>query len=322
MSKKLVSLFLVVLMMFGMTSVVAAEDATIPVVDMMGREIILTESVTRVVALTPADCEILCAIGCEDALVGCGQYCDYPPSVSELPVVQSGADINVEEILMLEPQVVFMTGMEGLDAQIAQLENNGVKVVISNANDIEGVYTAIRMIGSVMGKNVEAEAIVSEMQTVFAELARLSADQSEKKSIYFEVMPLEWGLWTAGSNTFMDELGQMCGMENAFSDVDGWQSISEEQVLLRDPDYIVLVTGLGETAPDEVKGRIGWGDIAAIRNDAVYNADSFMMTRPAPRLKDAAIDLYEFLYGVELDEAALTNAAEDAEQAEQTEQAE
>ncbi len=315
MSKKFVSLILVVLMMFGMTAAMA-ENAPISLIDMMGREITLTDPVTRVVAVTPADCEILCAIGCEDALVGCGQYCDYPPSVLELPVVQSGADINVEEILMLEPQVVFMTGMEGLDAQIAQLENNGVKVVISNANDIEGVYTAIRMIGAVMGKNAEAEAVVTQMQTVFAELVRLSASQSEKKSIYFEVMPLEWGLWTAGSNTFMDELAQMCGMENSFSDVDGWQAISEEQVLLRDPDYIVLVTGLGETAPDEVKSRTAWGDITAVRNDAVYNADSFMMTRPAPRLKDAAIDLYEFLYGVEIDEEAIFSVAGESNETE------
>lgn len=314
MSKKLVSLFLVVLMLFSMTSAAAAETVPVTVIDMYGREITLTEPVTRVVAITPADCEILYAIGCADALVGCGQYCDYPEAVSELPVVQSGTDINVEELLLLEPQVIFMTGMEGQDAQIAQLEKNGVKVVISNANDIEGVYTAVRMIGTVMGKNTEAEAVVEQMQMVFSEIVRQSSTSSgdaaspKKKTIYFEVMPLEWGLWTAGSNTFMDEMAQMCGMENAFADVAGWQAISEEQVLLRDPDYIVLITGLGETAADEVKSRNGWNELTAVKNDMVYNADSYTMTRPAPRLQDAAIELYEFLYGIEFDATALLTA--------------
>ena len=40
----------------------AAEGVT--VTDMKGREVTLEEPATRVVALTPADCEILAALGC------------------------------------------------------------------------------------------------------------------------------------------------------------------------------------------------------------------------------------------------------------------
>ena len=103
----------------------------------------------------------------------------------------------------------------------------------------------------------------------------------------------------------MHELAAICGMQNAFADVDGWNAISEEQVIERDPDYIVLVTGMGETAVDEVLGRNGWGDMKAIQNAAIYNADSYEMTRPGPRLKDAAIGLYNFLNGIEDAEAAV-----------------
>ena len=134
------------------------------------------------------------------------------------------------------------------------------------------------------------------MQTTFAEIAAKS--EKSGKTIYFEVMPLEWGLWTAGKSTFMHELAEICGMQNAFADIEGWQQVSQEQVIERDPDYIVLVTGMGETAVDEVLGRIGWGDMKAIRNGAVYNADSYAMTRPAPRLAEAVVDLYNFLNGI------------------------
>ena len=51
------------------------------------------------------------------------------------------------------------------------------------------------------------------------------------KSIYFEVSPLQWGLWTTGRGTFMHELAEMCGLTNAFGDLDGWGAVSEEQVL-------------------------------------------------------------------------------------------
>ena len=44
--------------------------------DMYGREVVLDASATRIVALAPSDCEILCALGAEDLLVGRGAYCD------------------------------------------------------------------------------------------------------------------------------------------------------------------------------------------------------------------------------------------------------
>ena len=300
MSKKLAALFLAVLMTFSMTSAFA-ENASVTVTDMYGREITLSEPATRIVALTPSDCEILCALGCEDALVGRGKYCDYPASIQELPVVQSGAETNIEEILALNPQVVLMSDMSQTEEQANMLEENGVKVVISDANDIAGVYTAIRMIGTLMGKDAEAETLIADMQATFDEIAAKS--EKSGKTVYFEVSPLQWGLWTAGSSTFMDELAALCGASNVFSDIEGWQAISEEQVIDRNPDYIVSIAGMGDTGVEEILSREGWSDVTAVKNGDVYSADSNAISRPGPRLKDAAIELYNFLNGVDAAEA-------------------
>ena len=297
MSKKLISLFLAALMLIGCLPALA--DEAITVTDMHDREITLDAPATRVVAMQPSDCEILCAIGCEDALVGIGQYCDYPASITSLPVVQSGAETNVEEILALEPQVVLMNDMSQTEEQVKQLEDNGVKVVVSKATDIEGVYYAIRMIGTLMGKADAAEAVVADMQDTFADIQ--SKAQDEGKTVYFEVSPLEYGLWTAGAGTFMDELATICGLTNAFGDVNDWASISEEQVIARDPDYIVTITmyyGEGPTPVEEILGREGWQDLKAVKGGQVFNAsDSNALSRPGPRLKDAAVELYDFIYG-------------------------
>ena len=300
MSKKLAALFLAVLMAFSMTSAFA-ENASVTVTDMYGREITLSEPATRIVALTPSDCEILCALGCEDALVGRGKYCDYPASIQELPVVQSGAETNIEEILALNPQVVLMSDMSQTEEQANMLEENGVKVVISDANDIAGVYTAIRMIGTLMGKDAEAETLIADMQATFDEIAAKS--EKSGKTVYFEVSPLQWGLWTAGSSTFMDELATLCGASNVFSDIEGWQAISEEQVIDRNPDYIVSIAGMGDTGVEEILSREGWSDVTAVKNGDVYSADSNAISRTGPRLKDAAIELYNFLNGVDAAEA-------------------
>ena len=295
MSKKLVSLFLALLMICSMANV-TAENNTITVTDMFDREITIEGPVTRVIAMEPSDCEILYALGCGDALVGRGKYCDYPAAVLEVPAVQAGQELNLEEILALNSQVVIMADMAQTKEQVTLLEQNGVKVIVTDGNNIEEVYENIRLLGKIMGKEAEAEAVITDMQKTFADVAAKS--EKTEKTIYFEVMPLEWGLWSAGANTFMHELAEICGMKNAFADIEGWQQVSQEQVIERNPDYIVLVTGMGETAVDEVMGRAGWENITAIKNGTVYNADSYAMTRPAPRLAEAVVNLYNFLNGV------------------------
>ncbi|MBO4836289.1 MAG: ABC transporter substrate-binding protein [Clostridia bacterium] len=299
MSKKTAALLLAVLMLISCLPALA-DEPVITVTDMYGREITLNEPATRIVAMQPSDCEILCAIGCEDALVGIGQYCDYPASITSLPVVQSGNETNIEEILALNPQVVLMNDMSQSEEQVQQLEQNGVKVVISKATDIEGVYYAIRMIGHLMGKDDTAESVIADMQATFDEIKAKSEEAG--KTIYFEVSPLQWGLWTAGSGTFMDELAGICGLTNAFADVADWASVSEEQVIARDPDYIVTITmyyGEGPTPVEEIMSRAGWQDMKAVKTNQVFNAsDSNALSRPGPRLKDAAIELYDFINGI------------------------
>lgn len=301
---KLVSLLLCLILICPVLG--CAEDAAVTVTDMTGREITLAAPATRVVALTASDCEILYALGAGDTLVGRGEYCDYPEDVQAVPSVQSGYETNVEQIIALEPQVVLMATMAQTKEQVEALEAAGVHVIVSDAQDIAGVYAAIELIGAVTGKNDEAAALIAGMKDSFAAIAA-KAEGDSSKTVYFEVSPLEYGLWTAGKGTFMDELAQMIGLKNAFEDVEGWAAISEEQVLERDPDYIVTISmyyGEGPTPVEEIMGREGWQELKAVKNEAVFNADSNEVSRPGPRLVDAAQALYDFVYGEEKTEKA------------------
>ena len=291
--RKTLALLLTALMLLSAGCAQAAS-----LMDMYGREVVLDASATRIVALAPSDCEILCALGAEDLLVGRGAYCDYPESILDVPVVETGENTNLEQIIALQPQVVLMADMAQTAEQVQALEDAGIRVVLSDANDIEGVYTAIRMIGQLTGLEGEAEALVADMQATFDGIAAQSEETG--KTVYFEVSPLEYGLWTAGANTFMDELASLCGLTNAFADVEGWAAISEEQVLERDPDYIVTISmyyGEGPTPVEEIMGRAGWEGLTAVQNGDVFNADLNEISRPGPRLKDAALALYAFVSG-------------------------
>ena len=283
----------------GETAAQNTEQASekITVTDMMGREVTLDEPATRVVALSASDCEFLFAVGAGDTLVGRGEYCDYPAEVFNVPSVQSGYDTNIEQIIALEPQVLLMSTMAQSQEQIDALEKAGVKVVVSDAQDIAGVYTALNMIGKLMGKEAEAAAVVESMKATFDKVAA-QKDAAEGKTVYFEVSPLQYGLWTAGKGTFMNEIAEMVGLKNAFDDVEGWGEISEEQVLARNPDFIVTITmyfGEGPTPVEEILARPGWENVSAVQNQAIVNLQNNELSRPTPRLADGAQMLYDFV---------------------------
>ena len=274
----------------------SSADASFTVTDMAGREVKFEKPVEKAVALTASDCEIIYAIGAEEALVGRGEYCDYPAEVMDIPALTSGANTNVEQILALEPEVVFLSMMAQTPEQVDQLEKAGVRVVVSDAQDIAGTYTAISLIGQVMGKQDNAQKIIDSMKATFDEIQANALDGT--KTVYFEVSPLQWGLWTAGTGTFMNEVAQMMGLKNCFDDVEGWAAISEEQVLERNPDYIMTITmyfGEGPTPEEEIMSRPGWENVTAVQNQAILNLRDNELSRPAPRLADGAKILYDFV---------------------------
>ena len=273
-----------------------APDTSFTVTDMTGREITFEKPVERVVALSPSDCEIIFALGAEEVLVGRGDYCDYPAEVKDIPSVQSGYETNIEQIIALQPEVLFMTTMAQTTEQVEQLEKAGIRVVVSDAQNIEGIYTAITLIGDVLGKQAEAVKVIDDMKASFAEIAANRLDGT--KTIYFEVSPLQWGLWTAGTGTFMNEVAEMMGLKNCFDDVAGWAAISEEQVLERNPDFIMTITmyyGEGPTPEEEIMGRAGWENVTAVKNGDILNLANDELSRPAPRLVEGAQLRYDFV---------------------------
>ena len=306
--KKILAVLIAAALLVGMTAGCARSASTaqsepeavaVTITDMKGREVTLEKPAARIVALTPADCEILYAIGAGDMLVGRGEYCDYPAQVLEVPAVASGSETNIEQIIALKPDVLLMGDMDQTDEQVARLEAAGIRVVVSEAGDIAGVYTAIDMIGRLMGREDNASAVIASMKSTFDSLTEKSTGDGTQ-TIYFEVSPLQWGLWTAGTDTFMDEIATMLGMKNCFDDVSGWAEISEEQVLERNPDFIVTITmyyGEGPTPVEEILSRAGWENVTAVKNNKILNLQNNELSRPAPRLSEGAQLLFDFLYG-------------------------
>ena len=81
--------------------------------------------------------------------------------------------------------------------------------------------------------------------------------------------------------------------------MNGWAEVSQEQVLARDPDFIVTTAmyfGEGPTPVEEISSRAGWENLRAVKNLHVLQMDSDEVSRPGPRLADAAQRLFDLVY--------------------------
>ena len=281
----------------------AGQDQTkafpVTVSDSRDAEVTFEKSPEKVISLMPSDTEILYALGLGDKIIAVSQYCNYPEDTRNKRKLPTGEQLDIEALIGLQPDVVFIGKMSAVEDQINQLEEAGIKVIVTEANKLDETYEIIRLMGIVMGRGNEAENIVKTMQESFDEI-REQVKGKTPKTVYVEVSPLQYGLWSCGENTFVQELIDIIGAKNTFDDVEGWAAVSEEQVLERDPDIILTtaspLTGI-EDPVGEISSRPNWSDLKAVRNKRVIMLDNDMITRPGPRLLDAAKELVKAVYG-------------------------
>ena len=143
-----------------LASAPASEAAAFPLTltDDEGTAVEIAEEPDTIVSLTPAATETLFALGVGDRIVGKGSdFFLYPPAASAIPDVQSfdGTElkVDVEQIVALEPDVVFAGGNFGTPpADIERLRSLDIPVVVVYAPTIEKVLDDIELLGDAVGR--------------------------------------------------------------------------------------------------------------------------------------------------------------------------
>ncbi len=296
--KKLNILLLFVLLVSIFTSTAIAD---VSLTDMSGSSVVIKDNVERIVVLQPSDCEILFSLGLGDKIVGRGEYCNYPEEVLNIPAVSSGLETNIEQIIALNPNLVVMTMMSQSVEIKNQLDAVGIPVVVTNASSIAQVYEAVLLLGKATSTDEKAKEIVDDMKSNFESLSIKAKEINIEESIYFEVSPLQYGLWSTGKATFMDEIANICGLKNVFDDIEGWKEVSQEQIIERNPDNIVTISmyfGEGPTPVEEIVSREAWDNISAVKNNKVFLINGDLLSHPSPRLVEGATELFNLVYNI------------------------
>ena len=103
-------------------------------------------------------------------------------------------------------------------------------------------------------------------------------------------------MYSFGKGVFLDEMLEIIGAVNILVDQDEWVSVTDEAVLDANPDVVLTCVNYIDDPIGEIKGRPGWGEITAARNDDVYYIDTDSSNRPSQNIIIALKEMAKAVY--------------------------
>jgi len=273
----------------------AAADIT---TDRQGNEITLPEQIERVMVAGPSNAEILVGLGYGDKIVAADVYSGNVEGLDgDLPMFDMTAP-DVEKILQVEPDVIFVTGMvqsAGEDVY-KPFKDAGVCVIyIPSSNSIAGIKEDIRYIAGVMGDAAKSDEIIQEMDQEIDAIRAIGETITDKKKVYFEIAAAP-NMYSFGDGVFLNEMIEIIGAENILKNENEWITVAEEAVVAGNPDVILTSVNYIDNPVDEIKGRAGWDVITAVKDDAVYYIDTDASNNPSQNIVKALKEMAENIY--------------------------
>jgi len=250
------------------------------VFDDLGRLVAINGTPQRIISLAPSNTEILFALGLGDKVVGVTSWCDYPPEALDKEQVGEYDTPDMEKIVALNPDLILVsygTTMEVINSMVGL----GLTVFGVKSTDLDDVFNDIRTIGEITDKEIEAQALTSEMEGKIQAVTDQTAELEGRPKVFYIV----WGdessaLWTAGSGTFIHELIGKAGGVNICQNITGYGIITIEEVIARNPEVIIT----SELSYDWAINSTDLAATNASQTGRIFTCDDDLVQRPGPRL--------------------------------------
>ncbi len=257
-------------------------DGSITIVDQAGKTIELDGVPERVVTtIMPFPYIFYAVVGNNDNLVGCNPssitaYEDsalkymYPELANaETGFVDSSFVVNVEELIQLQPDVVFQ--WDYMEEEIQKMEDAGITVISLHYGTIEDLETWVKIISVMMGKEERGEEILSYFEEQVAEVDERLADIPEED--YVNVLLLSDDMKVTGTG-FTSYLMEHSGAINPAADLSGDAlNVNMEQIYEWNPTIIYIGNFTDLQPSDILENKLegeDWSVLEAVQNGQVY----------------------------------------------------
>lgn len=260
--------------------------------DSSGKSITLEHEPGSIVSLSPSATEILFAIGKGNLLSGRTDFCNYPPEASSIASMGSITEPNLELIASTKPDLVLISDMFSPELR-TKIEDLGIQVFdLSSHDSFDGVYTAIENAGKISNATDAANTLIASMKSKVEDVTTKVAN-AEKTNVYYVVGYGEYGDYTAGKGTFIDQMIGMAGGNNVAQDVEGWK-YSIEKLIEKNPQ--ILICSKYYDAKAGIEATTGYKDLEAVKNGNLKEIDNDLLDRQGPRSADGLLELAKLIH--------------------------
>lgn len=172
------------------------------------------------------------------------------------------------------------------DAETVEaVEKLGVEVLCIQAEDMDEIYSTLKLMGEYFGKNDRAAEVIGWMDAKFAKIDGIVSQIPESERHTALVMGGELGRIAGGDmiqSWMLEKAGGICVAKDTENDA-RWLDIGVETVFSWDPEYIFCTSSASlDYTVDEVLEDSAWSAVKAVKNGHVAQIPSKLDTWDMP----------------------------------------
>lgn len=263
--------------------------------DDLGREVVLKRAPERVVSLAPNITEMIFAIGGQDQLAARSHACDFPPEVYDYPEVVTFPEFDLPTVASHNPDLVLATNEIHNEKIIGFFDKYKIPLHFQSYKGLSDIYRNIEVLGAMLQLEENAQALSDSLQRLVKTIADSTAGQVRYKTmLVLSVKPLI----VAGGNSYMHEVIETAGGQNAFGDKDSrYPPVTPEAVIKAAPEYIILPTSNEQMYSELIAEYPAFHTtLPAALNNRVYIVPPDLFVRAGPRILEGIAQLTRILH--------------------------
>ncbi|NLO78164.1 MAG: ABC transporter substrate-binding protein [Methanomicrobiales archaeon] len=310
-----IAIFLVIILVsfcLHDTTPIETVGATRIITDMGGNQVQIPVKVnSAVITCCGGASQEFAVLGAQDIVIGLPKKCisdnlrTIIPKFADTPDVGSFSDLNLEDLLALNPDIVVASAGASAKEGNGRIKAAGIPVVeiYTGGATLETLLDEYEMMGEVLGKEEVAHKLVSywNEKLAFVKGRTSHIPVSERKTVYY----MTGGILTACRGKWGEELIGAAGGINVVNTLPSGSDISVEEILKWNPD--VIITRSNGEASYNVEGVLSnpqLSDIKAVKDKEVYDGPvgTFWWDRPSPEAALAVLWMGTTLYPEEFED--------------------
>jgi len=276
------------LIIFIVLSVIStATNYPIKIVDAYGREVRIEKEPQKIISIAPNITDILFNLELDKKIIGRSTYCDYPSEAENVEIVGGMMDPNLEKILKLNPDLILVSTHFNKKT-LKKIEAFGIPIIgIYGEEKFTGVYDVIKKVAEITNKEEKGKLIISDIQKRVQNIKDDMKD-SKKVKLYYVISYGRYGDYTAGGNTYINDMIEIAGGKNIAKELQGWK-YSLEKVIEKNPKIIICSKYGG--AKKGLENTNGYSQLEAVKNGKLYEIDNNLLDRQGSRLIEGLEEL-------------------------------